>query len=74
MKNFIYSLAFVLILYLFSGIENCSAQWVQSICPFRGNVTCFTVSGTNYFAGSGGYGLYRSTDNGDNWAFANNGI
>jgi hypothetical protein len=35
------------------------AQWIQTNGPYGGRVTCFAVSGTNLFAGTGGNGVWR---------------
>ncbi|HVN48322.1 MAG TPA: T9SS type A sorting domain-containing protein, partial [Bacteroidota bacterium] len=40
------------------------------------NVTCFTVSGSNIFAGDGqtGHGVFLSTNNGTSWISVNSGL
>ena len=49
------------------------AQWVQTNGPYGGAIWCFTVSGTNLFAGTTG-GVFLSTDNGTRWTAANTGL
>ena len=51
-----------------------NAQWVQTSGPGGGTVYCFTVSGTNIFAGTDGGGVYRSTNNGSSWTSINYGL
>lgn len=50
-------------------IENCLCQWIQMSNGMGGNITvsCFTVSGNNIFAGTGGQGIYLSTNYGSTW-------
>ena len=49
-------------------INHCSnAQWVQSNGTFGGAVVSLAVSGNNIFAGTSGFGVYFSTNNGDTW-------
>ncbi len=55
-------------------------QWVQTSLD-SGYVNCFAVSGTNLFAGAGdryyggdGGDVFRSTDNGANWAMVDSGL
>ena len=59
-----------LIFLLFIFINICNAQWVQmsnGIGVWK-SVRCFTISGNNIFAGTSGYGVYFSSDNGSNWS------
>jgi len=53
-------------------------QWVQTNGPYGGYVTALAVSGNNIFAGTGGFtyegGIYRSTNNGENWIEVTNGL
>jgi photosystem II stability/assembly factor-like uncharacterized protein len=54
------------------------AQWVQSSNGIADNynISCFAVIGQDIYAGGTGFpgGVYRSTDDGSNWTFANNGL
>lgn len=50
-----------------------SAQWKPTNGPFGGDVNVLTSNNTHIFAGTWG-GVYRSTDNGDNWSSVNNGL
>ena len=47
-------------------------QWVQTNGPSGGDVRCFSISGTNIFAGTDGKGVFLSTNNGTNWTKVNN--
>ena len=47
------------------------AQWVQTNSP--ANVYCFTISGTNVFAGTDD-GVFLSSNNGTSWTAANSGL
>ncbi|MCX6145244.1 MAG: T9SS type A sorting domain-containing protein [Ignavibacteriales bacterium] len=49
------------------------AQWLQTNGPYGGKVNCFTVSGTNLFAGTYG-GVFLSTNNGTSWTAVNTGL
>ncbi|MBL7997538.1 MAG: T9SS type A sorting domain-containing protein [Candidatus Kapabacteria bacterium] len=56
--------------FLISILCMCStahAQWTQTNGPYGGNVRCFAVSGTNLFAGTYGFGVFLSTNNGTSW-------
>lgn len=64
---------FQIICSLFN-FDICYAQWMQTNGPVGGsNGICFINSGNNLFAGMK-YGLYLSTNNGDNWVARNNGL
>ena len=70
----------LLVLLVMLVAVNASAQWVQmsnGIGTDKG-ICCFAVSGNNIFAGTYNYptstGIYRSTNNGDNWTAVNNGL
>ena len=45
----------------------CFAQWIQTNGPYGGDVHCFGASNSNIYAGTWDYGIYRSTNNGNNW-------
>lgn len=49
-------------------------QWVQTNGPYGVDAVCLAVSGTNLFAGCGGAGVFRSTDNGTTWTAVNAGL
>ena len=70
MKKLIYALFF----FLLTTTQICFAQWVQTNGPYGGTVNCFTVQGTNIFAGTSNYGVLRSSDYGAHWATVNNGL
>ncbi len=55
------------------GLHSAHAQWVQTNGPYGGYINCFTVSGTNLFAGTSG-GVFLSTNNGTSWTAVNNGL
>ena len=55
------------------------AQWVRSDGPYSGFVNSLAVSGTSVYAGMGdgeigGYGVFRSTDDGAHWTGMNAGL
>src|SRR5208283_5955640 len=68
----------VLITSIFIGSDSSHAQWVQSglngsaisALRFAPNA----IGGMNLFAGTNGNGVYRSTDNGANWAQVDSGL
>ena len=49
------------------------AQWTHTNWPYGGTVNAFAVSGTNLFAGTGGSGVFLTTNNGSSWTPANSG-
>jgi len=55
------------------------AQWMQTNGPYGegpygGNVNCFAVSDTNLFAGTQGWGVFLSTNNGTTWTVVDSGL
>ena len=70
MKNIIQ----FMILCLGAATSTSQGQWIQTNVPFNRDVKCFTVSDINLFAGTGGGGTFRSTDNGVSWTAINNGF
>ena len=68
---------YLLIFVLFLTTE-IYPQWVQTNGPYGGYITALAVSGNNIFAGTGGFtydgGIYRSTNNGENWIEVTNGL
>jgi ligand-binding sensor domain-containing protein len=51
-----------------------SAQQMKSNGPYGGSIHSFAVSGTNLFVGTGGGGVFLSTDNGSSWTEVNSGL
>ena len=73
MKN-IFTL-FFFVFCLIATTNPLQAQWIQTNCPYGSSVSCFTVSGTNIFAGiNNGGGVFLSTNNGTSWTNVNNGL
>ena len=75
MKN-IYVLITINIVIFYSSLN---AQWVRTNLPYSGNVTSLAAEsnisgGTNLFAGTEGGGVFLSTDDGNSWQTANNGL
>ena len=60
-----YVFLFYAVLLLHPGTLH--AQWIQTNGPYGGYIQCFAVSGTNLFAGTGGGGVFLSTNNGTSW-------
>jgi photosystem II stability/assembly factor-like uncharacterized protein/pimeloyl-ACP methyl ester carboxylesterase len=61
-------------LSVFTSTNPLSAQWVQTNGPYGGNITSFAISGDNIFAGTGGGGIYLSSNNGSSWSPVNTGL
>ena len=68
---------------LFTNMNPLKSQWMQTNGPYGGSVSCFAVSGTNLFAGSGistvtgsgsNSGIFLSTNNGASWTAVNTGL
>ena len=70
MKNIFYTTFIVFCSIYFSA----NAQWVQTNGPYGRTVNCFAVQGSNIFAGTYEFGVYRSSDNGEHWLAVNNGL
>jgi hypothetical protein len=51
-----------------------AAQWVQTNGPYGGFVQIFAVSGTNLYVGTGGGGVFVTTNNGTSWTGASAGM
>ena len=49
------------------------AQWVQTLGPFGGRVSCITSCNSKIFAGGSG-GVFVSSDNGISWQTVNKGL
>jgi len=65
---------FILLTITYLIPKSLTAQWVQTIGPYGGDVRCFATIGTNLFLGTWGSGVFLSTDNGARWNGANNGL
>ncbi len=63
---------YVILLLLLPQIG--SSQWVRTNGPYKANVRCLAVSGTTVFAGTGGGGVFRSSNYGGEWSSVNDGI
>lgn len=59
----VFSFHFVFII----SFNNLSAQWVPCNLPVNDNVTSLSLSSATIFAGTGGNGIYKTTNNGTNW-------
>ena len=66
----------IIIIALMFVITISKAQWVAINNGFGGYpyVSSIAVSGTNIFIGTGGNGVYLSTNNGNNWSAVNTGL
>ncbi len=51
-----------------------SDTWTLTNQPINGTITCFTVSGSNLFAGTEAGGVFISTNNGTTWNPVNTGL
>ena len=51
-----------------------NAQWQPLNGPFGGTVECFLVKDQLVFVAMQGHGVFRSSDNGNNWTPVNNGL
>ena len=70
MKRILQTLFFFLLV-----TQICFAQWIQVNGPCGGPVTTLAInSAGDIFAGTREHGVFRSTDNGNNWSQVNNGI
>jgi hypothetical protein len=73
MKN-IFGFLFVVVC-IFTTMIPLHAQWIQTNGPGGTySIDVFAVSGTNLFAGSGGDGVFLSTNNGTSWSAVNTGL
>jgi len=50
------------------------AQWQHTTGPYGGLVRALAFSGADILAGTGGGGIFRSSDNGASWTALNNGL
>ncbi|MFC2088131.1 FlgD immunoglobulin-like domain containing protein, partial [Calditrichota bacterium] len=72
-RFFVYKFVFILFFAVFTLLEEIKAQdfWQQTNGPFGGSICAVAVSRDGHIlAGSNGGGIFRSTDDGDNWAFS----
>ena len=51
-----------------------NAQWTPSNGVGGGFVWCITYTGSNLFIGTQGYGIFKSTDNGNTWTPSDSGL
>ncbi|MGH7453468.1 MAG: WD40/YVTN/BNR-like repeat-containing protein [bacterium] len=80
--RFTYSREFVIgsilwFLFLALGSTNATAQvlWQQANGPERGVIRALAISASgDIFAGTEGGGVFRTTNNGDNWTAVNTGL
>ncbi|MDZ7362985.1 MAG: T9SS type A sorting domain-containing protein [candidate division KSB1 bacterium] len=67
-----------LTLCLLLGAQGALAQndfWRQTDGPFGGDIRAFAIDSAGYiFTGTFGAGIFRSTDNGENWSAVNTGL
>jgi len=54
--------------------EKANAQWTPTNGVSGGFIWCITSSSSNLFAGTFGYGIFKSTDNGASWNPCINGL
>ncbi|HEY3873898.1 MAG TPA: regulator, partial [Candidatus Kapabacteria bacterium] len=71
-------LSLAVLVTLFSTLP-VHAQWVQMNGPSGGYIRAITTSGSNFYAAvdsarHGGFGIFRSTNNGGSWSAKNNGL
>ncbi|HEY5122342.1 MAG TPA: T9SS type A sorting domain-containing protein [Ignavibacteria bacterium] len=58
-----------LLLIIHCSLIIANAQWVQTNGPCGGSFTCFASNNNYLFAGTWGYGVVRSTNNGKKWTY-----
>jgi hypothetical protein len=68
LKNFLLVMTVLMLFPQWAG-----AQWVATSGPSASTIT-IVVSGGNLFAGTGGGGVYFSTNNGTSWTAVNTGL
>jgi hypothetical protein len=72
MKRFFFLISFVII--SLTPLSNAQDFWQQTNGPYGGTIQSFAINSSgNIFAGTVG-GVYRSTDNGNNWTQINTGL
>jgi hypothetical protein len=69
-KNLIFTFAFALIVHCTLYINDCNSQWVQMSNGIGTNKSVYSITtiGNNIFAGTLDSGVYKSTNDGINWA------
>jgi photosystem II stability/assembly factor-like uncharacterized protein len=72
MKSSYYLISALIYLLLISS--NLSAQWKDTECPFGGYVLAIATAEPQIFIGTDQGGVYRTTDNGENWSQVNSGL
>lgn len=72
MKN---TIILLLIAILLPSLSNAQDFWQQTNGPYGGLVGSFAINSSGHiFAGTYTGGVFRSTDNGDNWMPINTGL
>ena len=61
-------------LFFLPILEKANAQWTPTSGVSGGFIWCITNSGSNLYAGTYGYGVFKSTDNGTSWNPCINGL
>ena len=70
MKKLIFTVIIISLLFL----SNLNALWVFTNGPYGAAVQSLISKGTYMFAGTGGGGVYVSTNNGAVWTPSNSGL
>ena len=65
MKNIFNVILFATIIIILN-VNNINAQWIQTLAPLSGNITCLAASNGGIFAGTLTT-VYFSSNNGSNW-------
>lgn len=71
-NSFLSIITFLLFYTQFNFAQNNS--WEQTNGPYSTEITAIAINNEYIFAGSDFYGMYRSTNKGDNWTKINNGL
>jgi ligand-binding sensor domain-containing protein len=68
------AVSFLLFYIIFSN-GDLQGQWIQTNGPFAGSIATMAVNTNGYlYAGTNRAGIFRSTNNGNNWSQINNGL
>ena len=68
-------LVLFIIIFELSFVSNtCIAQWIQTSNPNGGTVNTLVASGYNLFAGTHAGGIFKTTNDGNNWTTNNIGL
>ncbi len=70
-NNFRY--LFVVVCF-FASMDSLHAQWVRTNPAYGGNILSLVISGTYLFAGTGGSGVFLSTNSGASWTQVDTGL